>query len=406
MSMNRNRLQPFMVFFGIVLLGPSLVAHDSAKDADLAFLWDSAVASDSRLEGPSGDQADNGALPDSGGKPELGSLMWSNEQNAKTTAKPNPNGLGPRMFDPNAMQNDYGLWFEADLLFWQSNVGSLDYAVDSKSTTRVTHGHVKEPEFDWDWGFKLGVGYKMPHDKWDLFVNYTYVHAHAHGSTHKDNGAVYPIWANSFGFTGDSFYATNAKAEWHANLNMADIELGRTCFAGRWLSLRPFIGVRGLVINQDYNLRYSGGTAFPGDTDKVSMDNDFWGVGLRVGLDTLWGLGAGFGIYGNGSASLLSGHFDVHEKEKLKNAGTHRLNIGRDVDNVVVAADLALGLQWDYLFSKERYHFGVKMGWEFNVFFDQNQLFNFMSSTNPGAIDFKNDDLSFQGLTLGFRFDF
>ncbi|MES2123023.1 MAG: Lpg1974 family pore-forming outer membrane protein, partial [Chlamydiota bacterium] len=73
---------------------------------------------------------------------------------------------------------------------------------------------------------------------------------------------------------------------------------------------------------------------------------------------------------------------------------------------VVVAADLALGLQWDYLFSQDRYHFGVKLGWEFNIFFDQNQLFNFMSSTNPGAINFQNDDLSFQGLTLGLRFDF
>ncbi|MES2123022.1 MAG: Lpg1974 family pore-forming outer membrane protein, partial [Chlamydiota bacterium] len=311
----RMNHRSFLAFFGLALMGTTVYAD--------GFLWGKADVAPERMRFPLADESGQPAdgsdeAPDQTGAPEVGALPWSNQNGSsakKPVAKANPNGLGPKMFDPNSLQNDCGLWLEGDLLFWQSNVGSLGYAVDSNSTTSISHGHVKDPHFEWDWGFKLGVGYKMPHDKWDLFVNYTYVHAHAQGSTHKENGAVFPVWATSFGFVGPSFYATEAKAHWHANLNMADIELGRTCFAGRWLSMRPFIGVRGLVIDQDYDVKYSGGTAFPGDTDKVSMNTDFWGVGLRVGLDTLWGLGAGFGIYGNGSASLLSGHFDVDEKE-------------------------------------------------------------------------------------------
>jgi hypothetical protein len=186
------------------------------------------------------------------------------------------------------------------------------------------------------------------------------------------------------------------------NLNMGDIELGRNCFVGKWLTIRPFMGVRGLVIDQDYHVTYKGGTVAPTGSDHVHLDTDFWGVGLRMGFNTLWGLGKGLGIYGNGSASLLSGNFNVHEKEK----GDRPMHITRDIDNVVPVADLALGLQWDYLFSAERCHFGVKLGWEFNMFFDQNQLFNFMSTSLPGSVNFQNDDLSFQGVTLGFRFDF
>jgi hypothetical protein len=308
-----------------------------------------------------------------------------------------------RMFDPNAMKDSNDLWMDIEALFWQSNMGSLDYGVTSKSTSRIDDGHVKHPHFDWDYGVRVGLGYKLPHDKWDIFVNYTYVHGHAHSHAGGSGEVVFPTWATNF--TGiPSFYANSAKAHWKMNLNMGDIELGRNCFVSNWLTIRPFMGVRGLVIDQEYTVQYRGGTVAPLGADKMHLDTDFWGVGIRFGADTLWGLGRGFSIYGNGSASLLSGDFTVKETEKLTVIDLRLVNAKRHICNVVAVADLALGLQWDYMLSKDRYHFGVKFGWELDMFFDQNQLFNFGSS--PGSIRTQNDDLSFQGLTLGFRFDF
>ncbi|MGE0671260.1 MAG: Lpg1974 family pore-forming outer membrane protein [Parachlamydiales bacterium] len=335
---------------------------------------------------------------------------------AASPAQPSSSGqqvngqqIGHRMFDPHGLKNSCNFWVEGEVLYWQSSMDDLDFAIKSHSTTSISHGHVEELDFDWDWGFRLGLGYKIPHDKWDLFLNYTHVHAHAHGSAHRENGAIFPQWMAPFAVTvpaGQTLYATRAHAHWSANVNIADIELGRNCFAGKWLSIRPFMGVRALFIDQDFHVNYKGGTAVPvGNEDKVSIDNDFWGVGLRMGFDSLWGLGAGWAIYGNGAASLLSGHFDIHQHEKLKN-DIRKVSISDDVDNVVVAAELALGIQWDYLFSKDRYHFGVKFGWEFNVFFDQNQMIRFVSDTSPGAFSRSNEDLTFQGLTLGLRFDF
>lgn len=309
------------------------------------------------------------------------------------------------MFDPHAMPDSHGFWLDGELLFWKANVGSLDYGIESKSTTTV-HGSVKHPHFNWDWGFRLGLGYKLPYDKWDLFLNYTYVQGRAHGHAGNSDKVVFPSWASGFNTNASPFYADKAHAHWWMTLNMPDIELGRNCFIGKWLTIRPFLGLRGLVIDQDYHITYIGGTVAPSDRDKVHLDTDFWGIGVRMGFNSLWGLGKGFGVYGNGSASLLSGHFDVDEHEKLQKARQTILNVDRDIDNVVVTADLALGLQWDYMFSRNNYHFGLKFGWEFNLFFDQNQLFNFLSSSNPGAIQFLEDDLSFQGLTLGMRFDF
>ncbi len=308
------------------------------------------------------------------------------------------------MFNPNNLKNSYDLWLNGEMLFWQSNIGSMSYGTTSKSSTTIDDGHVKNLHFDWEFGFRLGLGYRLPHDKWDLFVNYTYVHGKGQGHAGGSDTVVFPVFATNFGATPiNPFFADSAKAHWHMNLNMADVELGRTCNVGKWLTIRPFIGVRGLVIDQDYHVEYKGGTVAPFGEDKVYLDNDFWGVGIRMGGNTLWGLGKGIGIYGNGSFSLLSGDFDVHEHENR--AGTNLMSVERDSDNVVVTADLALGLQWDYMFSKDRYHLGFKMGWEFDLFFDQSQLFNFLGN-NPGAFQSTKDDLSFQGLTVGLRFDF
>ena len=320
-------------------------------------------------------------------------------------ADENPQKSSPHLFDPNTMPSSCGAWIDVEALYWQSNMGSLSYGVESNST-KVIKGKVNHLDFDWNWGVRLGLGYKVPHDRWDLLGTYTHLQGNAHGHAGGSHHVVFPSWATGFGRSDCCLYADKAKASWRLNLNMADIELGRNCLASRWLSLRPFFGVRGLFINHEFSVRYRGGAVATSDVDVFQADSDFWGAGLRFGVDTLWGLGKGLGIYGNGSASLLSGHFDVHEKEKLKKSHSTQVNIKNDVDNMVAAADLALGLQWDYLFSNDRFHLGLKFGWEFNIFFDQNELFNFMSFNNPGAINFTKDDLTFQGLTVGVRFDF
>lgn len=313
------------------------------------------------------------------------------------------------MFDPNSLKKSKRLWVDAELLYWKSNMGSLDYGVESRSSTSIHQAQVRQPHFEWDWGFRLGLGYKLPHDRWDLFLNETYVHGRARGHAGDSGHVIFPSLAapckRGKKASHHSFYAQSAKANWQVNLNMPDIELGRTCRVAKWLTMRPFMGVRGLFIDQDYHVTYRGGTVAPHDEDRVHFDSDYWGVGIRMGVDTLWGLGKGFSLYGDGSASLLSGDFDVDMHEKLKKSHTDKAKIKRDVDNVVAAADLALGIQWDYLFSRDRYHVGVKLGWEFDIFCDQNQLLIFTGS-NPGAIRVRDDDLTFQGLTVGFRFDF
>jgi hypothetical protein len=308
------------------------------------------------------------------------------------------------LFDPQQVQGVH-MWVDAELLIWQSNMGGLAYGTSSLSSLQIEEGRVKYPHFDWDVGCRVGLGYKLPHDKWDVYLAYTHLNGNARGHTESSNRVVFPSWASQSSGAASPFYADTASAHWHLNLNRGDLDLGRNCFVSEWLSLRPFVGVSGLWVDQTYKVNYGGGTVAPSDTALVHLKSDCWGVGVRMGVNSLWGLGKGFSIYGDGSASLLAGHFKVHETEKLQASNLQKFNIESDPSSIVGDANLALGLQWDCLFSRDRYHLGVKFGWEFDLFFNQNQLFNFLGG-NPAVLSTQSDDLSFQGVTVGFRFDF
>ncbi len=75
---------------------------------------------------------------------------------------------------------------------------------------------------------------------------------------------------------------------------------------------------------------------------------------------------------------------------------------------LVATADEAFRLDLKDLFSKNRFHFGVKYGNgnEAPFFFEQNQLFNFLVPKNPVDISHDGDNGTFEGVTFGFRFDF
>jgi len=332
----------------------------------------------------------------------LASAAFAGEAPASQTP-PTPN---QQLFDPFAVKSDDGVAVYADFLVWKTFADGLEYAINNKNgTTTASHAHLDSPHSSWSYGYRVGLDYRIPHDNWDINTRYTYFHGDLEAHTAApQNGALFTNWQFP---TAASTYATQARAHWTCNLNTADLELGRNCKAGNWLSIRPYMGVKGVVLQQRYHVKYEGGTAVPaGDEDKIRMFNDFWGVGVRFGFNSLWGLGKGFSIYADGAGSLLSGHFKVQEVEHFEVSDTTVFSVRDNISTVVPVAEIALGFQWDHFFHNDRLHFGVKLGWEFNYYFNQNRYFRFLSSSNLGSFSQNNNDLGFSGLTLGFRFDF
>ena len=309
-----------------------------------------------------------------------------------------------KVFMASQLKDSNRLFATGEILLWKAQQEDLSFAVKSASTTSIQRGKTKDPKFNWDFGFRVGLGYNIPHDNWDVSASYTQFQTQSHTQEYAPaGGALFPSWEYA---GAPSDYVTKAIANWRLHLQLGDLELGKAIGVSKWLSIRPHIGVRSAWIFQKYKIQYSGGTAVPfGDRDDVNMTNNFLGIGGRVGMDSVWGLCPGFSIFGDGALSLLSGFFAVHQTEQLHNAGTTYVNLSYNPTNVVTMFDLALGFQYDKFFHHRKYHLGVKLGYEFNYLFDQTQFMQFISG-NPGSFNSSNGDLSLMGVTLGFRFDF
>ncbi|HEY4713060.1 MAG TPA: Lpg1974 family pore-forming outer membrane protein, partial [Aquirhabdus sp.] len=107
--------------------------------------------------------------------------------------------------------------------------------------------------------------------------------------------------------------------------------------------------------------------------------------------------------------SLLYGCFKTafHELDRsLSGIGSPYAAVHNSFRQTAAITDLQLGLRWDHMFSKDRYHFGIQAGWEHHMFFSQNQLTHFVDDAEIGNFVLNQGDLTTQGWTLSARFDF
>ncbi|MBM3207059.1 MAG: hypothetical protein FJZ57_00405 [Chlamydiae bacterium] len=337
------------------------------------------------------------------------------EQRKTSTGVINPSGRPE-------VKNGADLFITADLLIWQAHEDGLAYVTKGNSDT-LYKSKTEELNFKWDPGCRVGIGWNTPHDGWDTLLTWTYYHTKASSTTTRDEDTLYPLFESPY---YNSFLTTDpysAHGKWRLNLNLIDFELGREFFVSKWLTLRPFIGGRSAWIYQHMNANYNGYEYLPPTTTKgLGIDpitinyryrdrNAFWGVGVRPGLGSQWGLGNGFSFYGNTAVSLLYGFFQEkqHQYCDFSSGDTvNHIKNNHSTRTSSVIVESQVGLRWETMSTNDRIHFSISAGWENFVFFGQNQFNRFVGATEETqALFFANQgDLTIQGYTLSLRLDF
>jgi hypothetical protein len=346
--------------------------------------------------------------------------------------------LGPENYGANAPVRPYTCNGDFVLtvagLYWNAHQDGMEYAILTDSTgpqqqdrSTLINAQYKSPHFDWNWGFKAGVGYNTTCDGWD--VNLLWTHYNGKASSHDeaeadDNTTLLVLWS---GFEqldpGDVLFARDINTKWALDLDLVDLELGRMYWNSRRLNLRPFIGLRYASIKQAFHIEHKGGSfdnAAPDDSvvlNEVDLDNDFTGAGARVGLDSLWNLGCGWAIYGDFAFSLISGKFAIDHNEMNRRVQTpfsksKVMEIEDFFRNNVMIVDLGIGVQYQTLLCDCDYALAVSLGWEQHFFPSQNQLWRIVLLEGTQANEINNiyhqrrGDLSTNGWTLRVTFDF
>lgn len=311
-----------------------------------------------------------------------------------------------------------------ELLYWSANQGGMPLAVVNKHTSlNLSNSKIENVRGKWDIGSRVGIGYVIPHDGWDIDLTWLHFNTESHRKAlhSSSNRFIFPTLAPSSDPIANINYCRKANGRWKLYFNQLDLDLGRDFFVSRWLTLRPHGGLRADWLRQNLNVNYKNfdnGLATPNKV-KIRYHDRWRGIGLEGGLDTQWGLGGGWSIFSDISAAILYGRHKIRLTDKDKppvvgsSNGASSLphgNFARVKERLRRIAhpilDLALGLRWDKKFDNDRFHIGLQAGWENHVYFGQNQFPIFCDDLNFGKFFANQGDLTFQGWSFGARFDF
>ena len=309
------------------------------------------------------------------------------------------------------------LFIFGNLLYWNAHETGLPVAVRQKgATNNLSNAKVKNISFDWDFGFRVGAGYNAPHDGWDLSLSWLRFITDGHKHVHADsNERVFATRAHARDpFVASSSSFQKAHSDFRLRLNQLDLDLGREFFVSKWLTLRPHFGLRADWVRQKWNTEYKNTNHInnPAPTETEAKYKDRWfGIGLEGGLDTQWGLGGGWSLFGNLTGAILYGFHHLNFEDKNKPSVSPDTNgVFADVKSTFRVShpilDLMLGLRYDTMFDNDRFHFGIQGGWEHHVYFSQNQFPVFTDDFSIGTFVGNQGDLALQGWTLAARFDF
>jgi hypothetical protein len=325
-----------------------------------------------------------------------------------------------REITPNAgprVAHGADVFITADFIWWKAVQEGTEYAFTGVKVgdnlpafQSASKGKVKSVGDDWAPGFKVGLGLNLSHDGWDLYSQYTWLRPSNSNSLSSDNGVI----ANTFALGGDGpfVFANSAKANWDLHFNVIDLELGRNFYVSQFLTMRPFIGLKGTWQDTDLKAYFVGSSFELEGNPNVPVSGpyvmhqhyDVWGVGVRGGLNVSWYMSKCWSFYGDFAwTTLWTNYHDLIRHDNLEDTATATSTrvVNLDNDNHYTAkyiGELELGLRWEIWFYDDNYHFAVQAGWEQQVWLNWGRFVE--------LIDEATQDLSLQGLNLKFRFDF
>ena len=306
------------------------------------------------------------------------------------------------------------IYFYAAALAVQASEGGLEWGVQGTPST-LTPVKGKVLNFDWNYnpGVRVGIGGYIDHDAWNLEANWTWVHFTNYENVSSASSTIVPIWLNGSDSPTASL-SKSANAGWNGHYNVVDTWMGKPYHVSRHFIMNPVLGLRLAFIDQDYDVTYGGLSNI--NRVHISVENNFWGLGLRAGMNTEWILAKQWRFFGTFAGSLMRGHFavDQHYSEPTIASQT-RLSGGSLSEHfwdTVPVLEASLGLQWGMHFNCDRNYVSVRAAYEFYEWFDQFQARKIYSfdATDFGNGAFGNEALrtnfTLNGFSLALQFDF
>jgi len=288
--------------------------------------------------------------------------------------------------------------FFGEALYWHTSE-TVDWAFTLSLDQSSLRSSYKTFAFEWDPGFRVGIGYTMDHDNWDTQVSYSYFYSKAQDQA---SGSVTSSFLPARLSLTEPFSQGGASLSVH--YNMFDWDLGRSFLASNYLTLRPSIGLRGGWINQAIRSNWINphflGLIYISASENLKQH--FLGVGPKGGVTGKWQFGNiknhSFSFLGKFEAGYLWGHWSIRD-QFIDNLSTviDLKTLDRNFGAFMLHSFIGLG--WDFSFNQDRSHFALTLGYEIEDWLNQFQIFSDTSGS-------QSNDLILEGINLGLHFSF
>ncbi len=291
-----------------------------------------------------------------------------------------------------------------DVLYWHASAEAS--SVWSNAGVAGSFSAENVP-FDWSPGFRVGFEHKLDEQSWDVKLYWTYFRTSEDAQASIGSGqagGVVPEFFSGFigGMVDDIPLFSQGSLDWNLNYNTIDLELGRSFAVGESAWIRPSLGVKTAVIQQNVHLNFARPSL--GLSAEEDIAHDFWGVGPSFAVSGGWSLPnrKNLSLVGSFAADLLVGQWNVNDAFARTDAnyqyGNYRAFSTSMTDSYLGTPVLRyfLGLEWVH---QGNITLTARVGYEMQWWANQQRMLAFQQLPMHG-------DLTLEGLTCGVSVGF
>jgi len=292
---------------------------------------------------------------------------------------------------------EFDVFASGSYLYYQPIEKGLVYA-QSSVNPQFTVGKFFEMHSNYKSAFKVALGFSTTYDDWIYTAEYTRIHF---SKTKRVEERSINTWVH---FPAAPEVMTTTKAKWKAKLDTLDLTFERPFYSGTYLLLSPLFGIKGGYLEQSFN------TDSIRASDEATLYSrskiDSYLIGLIGGAKSKLLIFWGFNIYADFKASLFYQRFKVKNRQNSATTPSslfdNSINIVKYINPNILAS---FGFEWGSYFSKNTKHISFLMGYEANVFFDQNLMIE-LKDLRINNQSNEAGDLFFHGFIANLKLSF
>ncbi len=286
--------------------------------------------------------------------------------------------IGLMAFVPNEINGlncnpcDACFEIDVDFLYWSPCIDDLDYAtvVTPTNSGGVTATDIDHKRFclDWEPGVRVTLGFPDFFCNWGTSISYTYIgscdnrKAEFDGDLGEFAGVSSPL-VNPAVFDNDTLYE-EAEGSWDLCYHEWDILFGNDIICNQCHHFKPFFGVAGICLDQEIKVNLTE-TSGENAEIEVKWENEYWGVGLRTGMEYTYRINQCYSIFAKAHGTLLAGEV-CNKNKQFFVIGDNKefFNFNEDDHcHFVPGFSIATGFLYDTCYCDREFSF--KLGYEF-----------------------------------------